>query len=254
MPSNDQAPLPRPDPNTYWILPGRLLAGEYPGSRALETTRDRLGRFLDAGVRHFVDLTEPNELAPYDTILAQEANSRRLHVTHRRFPIPNDSVPSSPQVVVNALSAIEEGIATGGGVYVHCWGGIGRTGLVVACWLQEYGRDARDALDELAERWQTVEKHHRKPNSPETPEQFEWVRNWPRLRTDVIGLRAEDAANAELPKEQTFQPFQHDTEQPTMHQTMRQGPLIKRALAALARAPRKAAQATREGIKRALGH
>jgi hypothetical protein len=252
MPANDQPPLPTPDPNTYWVLPGGLPAGEYPGSRASETTRERLGRFLDAGVRHFVDLTQPSELAPYDTILAQEANARGLHVTHRRFPIPNDSVPSSPQVVVNALSAIEEGIAAGGSVYVHCWGGIGRTGLVVTCWLQEHDRNAQEALSELAERWQPVEKHHRKPNSPETPEQFEWVRNWPRLRTEAINsrIRSGGTAQSQLPKEQTFQ---HGPEQATMRQTSRQGPLIKRAFAALARAPRKAAQATREGVQRALG-
>jgi len=24
---------PKPNPNTYWVIPGKLLAGEYPGAR-----------------------------------------------------------------------------------------------------------------------------------------------------------------------------------------------------------------------------
>jgi hypothetical protein len=49
-------PPPRPDPNTYWVVPGKLLAGEYPGAPDSEETRRRLRRFLAAGVRHFIDL------------------------------------------------------------------------------------------------------------------------------------------------------------------------------------------------------
>ena len=49
---------PKPDPNTYWVVPGKLLAGEYPGARDPEEARSRLGKFLAAGVRHIIDLTE----------------------------------------------------------------------------------------------------------------------------------------------------------------------------------------------------
>jgi hypothetical protein len=54
----------RPDPNTYWVVAGKLLAGEYPGARDPEEARRRLRRFLAAGVRHFIDLTEVDELSP----------------------------------------------------------------------------------------------------------------------------------------------------------------------------------------------
>jgi hypothetical protein len=53
---------PKPDPNTYWVVPGKLLAGEYPGAFDSEEARRRLRRFLRAGVRHFIDLTEAGEL------------------------------------------------------------------------------------------------------------------------------------------------------------------------------------------------
>jgi len=51
-------PPPKPDPNTYWVVPGKVLAGEYPGARDSEEARRRLRRFLAAGLRHFIDLTE----------------------------------------------------------------------------------------------------------------------------------------------------------------------------------------------------
>lgn len=65
-------------------------------------------------------------------------------------------------------------------VAIHCRGGIGRTGLVVGCWLVDSGRarDGTDALRMIAEEWKGVEKCKRYPYSPETGPQFEWVRTW----------------------------------------------------------------------------
>jgi hypothetical protein len=47
----------KPDDNTYWVEPGKLLAGEYPVARDPEEARKRLRRFLASGVRHFIDLS-----------------------------------------------------------------------------------------------------------------------------------------------------------------------------------------------------
>lgn len=35
-------------------------------------------------------------------------------------------------------------------VYVHCWGGIGRTGIVVGCYLVRHGITGKTALSEIA--------------------------------------------------------------------------------------------------------
>ena len=56
--------LPRPDPNTYWVVPRQFLAGEYPGDKDRVKARKKINQFLAAGVRHFVDLTEFGELVP----------------------------------------------------------------------------------------------------------------------------------------------------------------------------------------------
>ena len=67
---------PKPDPNTYWVVPGKLLAGEYPRAVDSEEARKRLRSFLAAGVRHFIDLTEAGEFTPYAELLTEEASSR----------------------------------------------------------------------------------------------------------------------------------------------------------------------------------
>jgi hypothetical protein len=65
--SRDAADRPQPPlPNSYWVEPGRLLAGEYPASASRADSLERLQRLLAAGVTYFLDLTEPGELAAYE--------------------------------------------------------------------------------------------------------------------------------------------------------------------------------------------
>ncbi len=51
---------------------------------------------------------------------------------------------------METLDAIDEEIARGGVVFVHCWAGCGRTGVVVGCWLVRHGSDPHDALARIA--------------------------------------------------------------------------------------------------------
>jgi protein-tyrosine phosphatase len=173
---------PKPDPNTYWVIPGKLLAGEYPGARDPEEARSRLRKFLAAGVRHFIDLTEAGELEPYAELLTEEAGSR---TSYERFPIHDVSVPDEPKTVAEIVAAIDRAMAEGGITYVHCWGGVGRTGLAVACWLQERGQTPDEALADLADKWRSCAKSKWKPSSPETPEQVRWVKEWPVYRSTL---------------------------------------------------------------------
>lgn len=180
--------MTKPDPNTYWVLPGKLLAGEYPGHPSRAQAKLRLYGFLNAGVRHFVDLTEADEpLESYYPLLLAEAQILRAAVTYTRIPIRDYSVPQRPDVMCRILETINANLKRDGITYVHCCGGIGRTGLVVACWLQEQGRTADEALAELARLWQANQKNDRRPKSPETAAQVAWVRRWHRHRHRVTG-------------------------------------------------------------------
>ena len=62
----------------YWVVSGRFAAGEYPGAKSPDEAVARLRTLLQAGIDHFIDLTEPHEgLAPYAAIAAKEARRER---------------------------------------------------------------------------------------------------------------------------------------------------------------------------------
>ncbi|MGH8264795.1 MAG: hypothetical protein ACRET4_15055, partial [Steroidobacteraceae bacterium] len=67
------ASLTPPIPHSYWVEPERLLAGEYPSADDGPDTRRRLAQILAAGITYFLDLTQPDELPPYDNFLPPRA-------------------------------------------------------------------------------------------------------------------------------------------------------------------------------------
>ncbi|MXZ90741.1 MAG: hypothetical protein F4W95_05350 [Chloroflexi bacterium] len=164
---------PRPIDHCYWVLPGKLLAGEYPRNIDEPSSREKLRKLTDAGVSAFIDLTDPSatdhHLKPYADLLNGHS--------HQRFPIRDLSVPSSPELTKATLDAIDAHIAAGETVYVHCWGGVGRTGTVIGCWLARHHEPGQAALDRLTELWQQNPKS-RSRRSPETGEQVQYVLNW----------------------------------------------------------------------------
>ncbi len=165
--------------NTYWVVPGRFAAGEYPGAWNREEAAGKLRTLLQKGINHFIDLTEANEgLEPYAGIVAREADRLDTKVVHERHPIVDVSVPNSPRETAGILDAIDAALADGKNIYVHCWGGVGRTGTVVGCWLVRHGVTGDEALARVADWWRGVPKAYRLPHSPQTHEQREYVRNW----------------------------------------------------------------------------
>ena len=85
----------RPNGNTYWVVPHKFLAGEYPGDKDSVKARKKIKQFLAAGIRHFIDLTEfDEELVPYEAMLSEEARNSSVNATYQRLPILDNSVPS----------------------------------------------------------------------------------------------------------------------------------------------------------------
>ncbi len=165
--------------NAYWVIPGRLAAGEYPGSWSREEAAGRLRTLLGEGINHFIDLTEAHEgLEPYAEVAAQEARRLGVGTVHERHPIVDMSVPRSLRETAGILDAMDAALDNGKNLYLHCWGGAGRTGTVLGCWLVRRGRSGEEALAQVAEWWKGVEKVHRLPRSPQTAEQCAYVRDW----------------------------------------------------------------------------
>ena len=191
-----------PIPNSYWLPGGQLIAGEYPGSPDHDAAREKVRALLDAGVRVFVDLTESHELTPYDEIALDEAASRGVGLAYIRLPIGDMSVPPASRMA-EVLERLDSALSLGQTAYVHCWGGVGRTGTVVGCWLVSRGWSADDALAEVGRRFATMSpaKRRRHPEgSPQTPSQREFVRRWAtRERTPGKSRPARASAHASTP-------------------------------------------------------
>jgi len=174
-----------PIENAY-VVPGtRLIAGEYPGSPPSNATTDlagKLAQFLDAGVDAFVDLTAAADgLAPYEPTLQALAEQRGTVVQYDMLTITDMSV-CDDEHMERVLDLIDAHLAAGRTPYVHCWGGIGRTGTVVGCWLVRHGMTGDAALAEVTRLFETMSpkkvRRHRAGGSPQTHEQREMVRNW----------------------------------------------------------------------------
>ena len=166
----------RPLPNTYWVIPGRLLAGEYPGGNDFSDSRARLKRIQDAGIDYFVDLTEEGELAPYRHLLP-------FRIKYQRSAIIDQSVPVNVAQTQKILSDIQTALTSGRRIYVHCRAGIGRTGLVIGCHLaQETEKDGKAALKRLNQLWRKSDRSKSWPEVPQTAEQAEYIKNWPKHR------------------------------------------------------------------------
>lgn len=151
-----------------YVIAERLLGGAYPGTDDLDATRDRLARFETYGVTLFVDLTEPGELPPYAPV---SGAARR-----ERLPVPDRGLPEAGEMRA-ILDLVDAELERGGTVYVHCRGGIGRTGTVAGCWLRRHGLDGGDPLATLAELRADVPDAWMP--SPETREQAALVTGWP---------------------------------------------------------------------------
>lgn len=162
----------------YWVHPGRLAAGAYPGSFYPKEADEKARRFLQAGLVTFIDLTTPEDsLQHYESYLAAAGAALGLPVRRLNFPIPDLGIPSRAEMRL-ILDAIDQALAAGERVYVHCWGGVGRTGTVIGCHLVRGGLSGAAALQAIPRLRQSMEASDRRRRSPETEAQDGFVLDW----------------------------------------------------------------------------
>lgn len=171
---------PAPPERSYWADPGRLLAGAYPGDAHPDRADRRLRALLGAGARTFVNLMEPDErdhggrlFVAYEPRVEALAREIGIEATSLRFPIRDLGIPSA-ELLQEILASIDASLARGHPVYVHCWGGRGRTGTVVGSYL------IRHAIATPANVIDVIARLRRNDSgggpSPETAAQIELVR------------------------------------------------------------------------------
>ncbi len=139
-----------PHPGCYWVSPGKFLAGNYPGDKGTAQSQEKLTRILDSGVRCFINLMKSDEtdhqgdpFQPYKELADEIAARRGITLRHVNFPITDQHVPT-PELMHEILDCIDSNLEADRPVYLHCWGGHGRTGTVVACRLIKEGRATKE--------------------------------------------------------------------------------------------------------------
>jgi atypical dual specificity phosphatase len=116
-----------------WLESGRILACAYPRS---EQALDNLAR---QGVTVLLNLHE----RAHDPLRLASYGFREVHVPVRDF-----TAPSAAQLE-KALTTITQSVDGGHVIAVHCGGGLGRTGTVLACYLVQQGWTSQDAIDQV---------------------------------------------------------------------------------------------------------
>ncbi len=191
-------------PKALYRVDEYIWAGAYLGAPNQPDAIAKLQWVVHEKIDVIIDLTTPADgLVPYVDLLSTYAP----HVTLHAFPIKDMGIPSPAQLLA-ILDTITHAVAACKRVYIHCWGGIGRTGTVVACWYIRNGLSAADALAKLAQVRSGLDR-----TSPESAIQFSFVAQWQepssaqavkwhqlrdRYRGALIGLAVGDALGTTL--------------------------------------------------------
>ena len=154
-------PVPCPD------AAGRLaLSACPPGGRRLAST---LAAWAEGGIDDVVSLLTAAEAAALG-VEGEAAACRACGLGFRAFPVPDFGVPSDAQAFTRLARWAAGRIGAGGGVAIHCRGGIGRSGTLAAAVLILRGHPPGEAVDAVSAA--------RGVPSPETARQRAWLRDW----------------------------------------------------------------------------
>jgi protein-tyrosine phosphatase len=170
--------------NTYWVVPGLLLAGEWPGGIDREEIRVQIQKYFDTGIRTFVNLVPDyehghlRESPAYDRYANALAREQKIEVNHVHFPFRDMTTPTDIATFRDLITDISVHIEHGEPSYIHCWAGLGRTGVVVGAWLREHSVVSGDQIVAYINVLRTLSGDDTRYTSPQTEKQVEFIENW----------------------------------------------------------------------------
>ena len=173
-------------PACFRVEPG-IWAGSHIGAGVTDQTEAHIGWLALEEIGYIIDLSSPEDQLPsYHALLTKIAPQ----IQYRNYPIRDGIVPS-PALMVAILDRIAWCRTNNIALYIHCWGGVGRTGTVIACWFMRGGLSARAAIGLLNERRKVAGLRRQ---SPDFHAQIDFVEQWvePDADTRTMWLRWRD--------------------------------------------------------------
>lgn len=151
---------PRPAPRSiespvWWVIPGLLGGMSRPG--VVDSAENDFASLASVGVRIVICLEETL------TTSREIATANGIALYHQ--PIADMSPPLLSQAM-GIVRIVDDAIANGAGCVLHCRGGLGRTGTVLACVLVWLGDSAAHAVSHV---------RREQPHAIQTPEQLSFV-------------------------------------------------------------------------------
>ena len=169
----------------YWVVENLLLAGAYPGHPDSHAHTKRISGLWEAGMRTFVNLVEEDEtnhtgqaFVRYDDVLRELAVKSKDRIAHLRFSVPDTKITTHDRMR-SILDAIDLSLDNKIPVYVHCFGGMGRTGTVICCWLLRHGLASKENVLSLLTTLRQADLQRATWPAPENKTQCQFVLDWP---------------------------------------------------------------------------
>ncbi len=156
------------------------IQGPWPGVLAIAPApppaphlEKALHRWKKLGVTTILSLMSPGERPGWED---EEDLSDRLGIHFAAIPVRDHSVPlpNEMQAISSVLEQMDRRLKAGERVVVHCFAGIGRSGMATAALLMVAGVPLQEAIERVS--------MARGLRCPETEEQLEWLASFDRFR------------------------------------------------------------------------
>lgn len=125
-----------------------------------------LAYYMGLGINTIVCLLEKSEMIARGLAL-EEKLCEELDLRFEHFPIPDRSIPKNLAAFRQLVDKLDLELKRGQHVAIHCYAGIGRTGILAGSLLMRDGMQAHAAIELMSET--------RGRNMPQTQIQYEFL-------------------------------------------------------------------------------